>query len=163
MTIQSNKPLKYMGYSIVFQEVPDEVSLAFNISDCPYRCEGCHSKYLWEYNGDNFLLYLEDIIKRYKDFISCLCIMGGDQNMSEIEQALRIAKKYNLNTCIYSGSDSIDMFENVLPLLDYIKIGCYNSELGGLDKKTSNQHMYKLTDGTIKEDITYKFRKNKDE
>ena len=43
--------LKYLGYSIVFQEVPDEVTLAINISGCPHKCEGCHSKYLWEYDG----------------------------------------------------------------------------------------------------------------
>ena len=40
--------LKYVNTDIVFQEIPDEVTLAVNISNCPCRCPGCHSEYLWE-------------------------------------------------------------------------------------------------------------------
>ena len=40
--------LKYVNTGIVFQEIPDEVTLAINISNCPCRCPGCHSHYLWE-------------------------------------------------------------------------------------------------------------------
>ena len=40
--------LKYVNSSVVFQEIPDEVTLAINISNCPCHCPGCHSKYLWE-------------------------------------------------------------------------------------------------------------------
>ena len=38
--------LKYVNTGIVFQEIPDEVTLAINISNCPCRCPGCHSRYL---------------------------------------------------------------------------------------------------------------------
>ena len=40
--------LKYVNTGIVFQEIPDEVTLAINISNCPCHCPGCHSHYLWE-------------------------------------------------------------------------------------------------------------------
>ena len=40
--------LKYVNTGIVFQEIPDEVTLAINISGCPCQCPGCHSQYLWE-------------------------------------------------------------------------------------------------------------------
>ena len=40
--------LKYVNTGVVFQEIPDEVTLAINISNCPCRCPGCHSHYLWE-------------------------------------------------------------------------------------------------------------------
>ena len=40
--------LKYVNTDIVFQEIPDEVTLAINISNCPCHCPGCHSHYLWE-------------------------------------------------------------------------------------------------------------------
>ena len=43
--------LKYANFDIVFQEVPEEVTLAINISNCPNQCPGCHSKYLWENKG----------------------------------------------------------------------------------------------------------------
>ena len=87
--------LKYINYAIVFQEVPDEISLAINISGCRYRCRGCHSKHLWEYKGNYLLEDLEDIINS-NEFITCVCFMGGDQNMKELEEALRICKKHNL-------------------------------------------------------------------
>lgn len=32
--------LKYAGYDIVFQEIPDEVTLALNLSGCPNGCPG---------------------------------------------------------------------------------------------------------------------------
>ena len=35
--------LKYAGYDIVFQEIPDEVTLAISLTNCPNRCPGCHS------------------------------------------------------------------------------------------------------------------------
>ena len=38
--------LKYYNYDIVFQEYPDEVTLAINLTMCPNRCVGCHSAYL---------------------------------------------------------------------------------------------------------------------
>ena len=34
--------LKYVDYDIAFQEIPDEVTLAINLSNCPHRA-GCHS------------------------------------------------------------------------------------------------------------------------
>ena len=40
--------LKYVNTDVVFQEIPDEVTLAINISNCPCHCPGCHSRYLWE-------------------------------------------------------------------------------------------------------------------
>ena len=39
--------LKYVNCGIVFQEIPDEVTLSINISNCPCHCPGCHSNYLW--------------------------------------------------------------------------------------------------------------------
>ena len=38
--------LKYVDAKVVFAEVPDEVTLAINISNCPCQCKGCHSSYL---------------------------------------------------------------------------------------------------------------------
>ena len=35
--------LKYTTHDIVFQEFPDEVTLAVNLSRCPNACPGCHS------------------------------------------------------------------------------------------------------------------------
>ena len=38
--------------SVVFLEIPDEICCAINISNCPHRCDGCHSQYLRKDIGD---------------------------------------------------------------------------------------------------------------
>lgn len=151
--------LKYLGYSIVFQEVPDEVTLAINISGCPHKCEGCHSKYLWEYKGNYISDDLEDLIKKYDGLITCVCFMGGDQNILELTNLSLLVKRYNLKTALYSGLDDDGI--HLVPLykrFDYIKIGHYDQSLGGLNQKTTNQKMYQSI-GSDWEDITYKFWK----
>lgn len=161
---EDNRPLKYMGYSIVFQEVPNEVSLAFNISGCPYDCMGCHSGYLKKYDGNFLMDDLEELIEHYHLFISCVCFFGGDQNMNELTIALKIAKKYGLKTCLYTGCDSLEKFKDILPVLNYLKIGGYKHELGGLRSKKTNQIMFKIKKGgKVLENITHFFQEDKNE
>ena len=71
--------LKYVNTGIVFQEIPDEVTLAINISNCPCRCPGCHSHYLWDDIGMPLNTEaIDDFIQRYGNDITCLSYMGGD-------------------------------------------------------------------------------------
>lgn len=147
-----HKPLKYIGYAIVFQEVYNETTLAFSISGCPYHCNGCHSQYLWEYEGDNLIENIERIINKYSGYITCVCFMGGDQNMGELIEALKICKKIGLKTCIYSGSSDMSKFKDAIPYLDWLKLGRYEEKLKsinhiehGVKLATSNQHLYKIT------------------
>ena len=153
--------LKYLGYSIVFQEVPNEVTLAINISGCPHRCEGCHSQYLWEYEGDYILDDLVSLIEKYKGLITCVCFMGGDQNTDDLMTCIGIVKKYGLKTCLYTGLDEMGiLLPNILDSLDYIKVGRYIEELGGLDSDKTNQRFYKKENSTFN-DITYIFKKTR--
>ena len=145
------KPLKFMGYAIVFQEVYNETTLAFTISGCPYHCNGCHSQYLWEYEGDNLIENMEQIINKYGGYITCVCFMGGDQNMDELIEALRICKNIGLKTCVYSGSSDMLKFKDALPYLDWLKLGGYEERLKsynhiehGVKLATANQHLYKI-------------------
>lgn len=153
--------LKYLGYSIVFQEVPDEVTLAINISGCPHRCEGCHSQYLWEYEGNYISDDLVGLIEKYKELITCVCFMGGDQNRIELMQLAHIVDYYGLNVALYSGLPSRFSLYGVAVYFNYIKVGAYDSSLGGLTSKTTNQRMYRQINkpSNIWEDITYKFWK----
>ena len=76
--------LRYTDYDIVFQEIPDEVTLAINISNCPNRCKGCHSAYLMEDVGD--LLTEESLsalLQKYGSAATCVCFMGGDAEPME--------------------------------------------------------------------------------
>lgn len=137
------KHLKYTHYNIAFQEVPNETSLIFNISGCPYQCDGCHSMYLWQWKGKFLYKDIRKIIEEYKSFITCVCFMGGDQNIEELLNFLTICKEYNLKTCLYTGADEIE-FPYLFNLLDYIKIGHYDKNLGGLNSPTTNQKFYKI-------------------
>ena len=151
------KPLKYISYAIVFQEVPNETTLVFNISGCPYHCEGCHSQYLWEYEGDNLLpINMINVINKYKDYITCICFMGGDQNIEELTEALKICKSLGYKTCVYSGSSNMSIFEKTLHYLDWLKLGKYNKNFSsdnhiefGVKLATTNQHLYKIKNGRL--------------
>ena len=155
--------LKYANYDIVFQEVPEEVTLAINISNCPNQCPGCHSKYLWENIGKNLdKSELDRLVSQYKSGITCVCFMGGDaepKEVSELAKQLKINNK-NLKMAWYSGKNELP--EDVsIEHFDYIKLGRYVAELGPLDSATTNQRMIqRLADGRIK-DITEFFQKKK--
>ena len=149
--------LKYLGTSIVFQEVPDEISLAINISGCPHRCGGCHSKYLWDYKGNYIMDDLQSLIEKYKGYITCICFMGGDQNLSELNVLTDIIHSNDIRCCLYSGDDNLNL-DSVL-FFDYVKIGSYHQSLGGLSSENTNQRMYKKDDTGSFNDITYKFKK----
>ena len=145
--------LKCYSYDIVCQEIPDEISLAVNISCCPNRCPGCHSPWLWEDAGESMTEeFLEALIGKYKDAITCFCFMGGDAEPSEIERlAFWIKEKYpHVKTAWYSGNDRIAEGFDILSL-DYVKIGTFRQELGGMQSPTTNQALYMIeSDGNLK-------------
>ena len=70
--------LRYINTDIVFQEFPDEVTLAINILGCPCRCPGCHSQFLWANRGDELTAEaLSALIHCAKDTITCVGFMGA--------------------------------------------------------------------------------------
>lgn len=149
--------LKYVDTLVSFQEVPDEISLCINISNCPCRCEGCHSPYLAEDVGEyltpNKLL---ELISSNKG-ISCVSFMGGDSNPGDINGLAAVIRyQTNLKIAWYSGRQYTPEGLN-LSYFDYIKVGPYIPKLGGLDKETTNQIMYKVDNGNLI-DITYRFK-----
>ena len=151
--------LKYFDKAIVFQEIPDEVSLAINITNCPHRCKNCHSPYLREDIGKE-LTYeeLDSLLKnRINQNVSCILFMGGDSSHSDIvDLSNYIHTKYKYKVAMYSGDDIVDY--DLLNCLDYYKYGSYQEDKGGLDKITTNQVMLSIEKGEIK-DITKKFQK----
>ncbi len=152
--------LKFADYDIVFQEVPGEVTLALNISNCPNNCPGCHSAYLMNDVGMPLTEdALDDLFAKYGKSITCVCFMGGDREPLEIQKcALYVKQHTKCKTAWYSGRDCIPDYFSIQSL-DFIKLGPYIESLGGLDSPTTNQHFYKISaDGNL-EDWTYKFRK----
>lgn len=140
------KQLKCYNYDIVAQEIPDEITLALNISGCPNRCPGCHSPWLW---GDEGLEvnehFLNLVLGKYGEDITCVCIMGGDQAPSSVNAVAAFIKSNyaGLKTAWYSGAEEISHLVE-LSNFDFIKIGPYIQERGGLRSKNTNQIFYKV-------------------
>lgn len=159
--------MKYVDAKVVFQEIPDEITLAISISGCTIHCAGCHSKYLWDDIGELLTIdSLKQLIEKNSG-ITCVCFMGGDSNPLLIAKfAYFIKNNYpSLKVAWYSGQESlIDGFEKVLPYFEYIKLGPYKQECGGLDNPNTNQKLFGIIniDGFYRMvDITYKFWKTK--
>ena len=151
--------LKYVNTDIVFQEIPDEVTLAINISNCPCHCPGCHSQYLWEDIGQPLNTdAIDDFVAQYGTDISCISFMGGDAAPREVNMlAQYIHETYpQFKVAWYSGRTVISRLV-VKTDFDYIKIGPYIEHLGPLKSKTTNQRMYRKTDDDTFEDITERF------
>ena len=153
--------LKYVNTGIVFQEIPDEVTLAINLSGCPCRCPGCHSTYLWGDTGRPLTpMALEALVGQYAGSITCVCFMGGDADPHEIARLSDKVRELRpaLRTGWYSGRDTLP--EGIdAATFDYVKLGGYVQTYGGLDSPTTNQRMYAVSrDGTMT-DITARFRK----
>jgi anaerobic ribonucleoside-triphosphate reductase activating protein len=147
--------LKYYNYDIVFQEIPDEVTLAVNITNCPHRCVGCHSPHLHLDIG-NVLdsAALDGLLAKYGRHITCVCFMGGDRQPKEVALLARqIHQNTHLKVAWYSGNDIMPKYAN---LFDYVKVGGYRENLGGLRARTTNQRLYKFSSGK-QEDITERF------
>lgn len=152
--------MKYVNESVVFQEIPDEVTLAINISNCPCRCPGCHSKYLWGDVGDELThIVLDKMISKYDGAITCVSFMGGDASVSDVNDlAIYIRNIHpDLKVAWYSGRTVLSSKINK-NYFDYIKIGPYIAHLGPLNSKTTNQVMYKRNANNEWEDITYRFQ-----
>lgn len=152
--------LKFVGYDIVFREVPDEVTLAVNLSLCDNHCPGCHSPYLQTDAGEELTdEVLTALVRPYLGEVTCLGLMGGDNDPERVAQICRYAKKTwggQLRTAWYSGRSSAPQGID-LSALDYLKLGPYVARLGSLDKPTTNQRLYRLHAGAEPEDITARF------
>lgn len=151
--------LKYVDYDIVFQEFPDEVTMAINITNCPNRCVGCHSPQLRDnigYSLNEEVLAL--LLEKYGESITCIGFMGGDADPEKIEILARFVKEHFSNKMKvgwYSGKNKLpDNFD--LQWFDYIKLGPFIPEKGNLRSLSTNQRMFKIEDKQMR-DVTYRF------
>lgn len=155
--------IKYVNHDIVFQEYPDEVTLAINLSLCPNHCEGCHSAFLAGNVGEELTAErLFALIDSYLGTITCVGLQGGDNDTDELLRLLAAVKEHygsKLCTGWYSGRDWIPEAEVLRSTLDYLKTGPYIPKHGPLSSPDTNQRFYRVeADGTLT-DLTYRFAK----
>ena len=142
--------------SVTFSEIPDEICLCINISNCPHRCLGCHSSYLQTDIGVELTNDILDSIIDNNEGVTCVVFMGGDSDKGSLKKLGAFVKSKRLKSAWYSGESNLSI-DNYKDYFDYIKVGPYIKELGPLNSNTTNQRMYSLINGI--EDITYRFLK----
>ena len=148
--------LKVASFDIVFQEIPGEVTLALNLSNCPCHCPGCHSQHLAEDIGEEVNEeLLNGLLARYGAMITCVAFMGGDAEPEEVAKWAEWVKERALKTAWYSGRMNMPKDEKAF---DYVKLGPYIESLGGLKSEKTNQRIYKRVDDSWI-DITSSFWK----
>ena len=140
--------LKYVNYDIVFQEYPDEVTLAINLSLCPNRCPGCHSAYLQQDMGEELTAErLFALLSTYAGEITCVGFMGGDNDPAAIMTLARHVKESPATKHVkvgwYSGRPQLPKAFDAAAL-DYVKLGPYIAAQGPLSSPTTNQHLYRI-------------------
>ena len=154
--------------SVVFNEIPDEVTLAIEITNCPGHCEGCHSPWLREDIGEELT---PETLRRLIDEnrgVTCVCFMGEGKDpraLKYLALSVRLRSDYPYRTALYSGRNEVEKEYDTY--FDYIKVGPYIPKYGPLNKETTNQRLYKIEERfgtdfdveTIRHDITYKFWK----
>lgn len=153
--------VKYHNFDVVFAEIPGETTLAFNITNCPNHCPGCHSPHLTADEGheldDAELLAL---LACYGRSVTCVCFMGGDAEPHTIARLAGLVRKTYpvLHTGWYSGRETLpEGFETTA--FDFIKLGGWVEAQGPLSSPTTNQRLYRIGPDGGMEDITERFRR----
>lgn len=149
--------LKYVDTIIGFAEVPDEVTLCLNLSNCPCHCKGCHSVYLAEDIGEPLDEATLKKLIRQNTGITCVALLGGDADQIGVNELCKIIHDEGLKSCWYSGRSEVPLWVERANL-DYLKLGPYIKKCGALDSKTTNQRFYKVENGKFI-DMTWKFWK----
>lgn len=162
--------LKYLRSDVVCQEIPDEISLAVAISGCQVRCKECHSRFLWEDKGEWLSIPAIEQLLNEQRGVTCLLLLGGEH---DIDTLIRVFMHFHksIKTAWYCGLDRVPKDKiGILDYLDFVKLGHFDLDLGGLSSPTTNQRLYQYDpyyDGNIEgliagwRDITYKFKKIK--
>lgn len=151
---------------VTFAEIPDEICLSFNISNCQNRCVGCHSPELRQDIGE--VLTVESLAQAIKanDGITCVLFLGEGNDTHELLALSNAAHDLGLKSALYSGREYDEIEPEIWETFDYVKVGPYVKLFGPLNAPTTNQRLYKLThvasnnsfpENVQKVDITEKF------
>lgn len=85
--------LKFTDTQVTFAEVPDEITLCINLSNCPCHCKGCHSSYLAEDIGQVLTIgRIEKLLERHRG-ITAVCFMGGDNDPELVNHYAHLIKE----------------------------------------------------------------------
>lgn len=138
-----------MQARLVFQEVPDEISLAILVTGCPVGCAGCHSAASWnELSGTELSSEaLDSLLRRHARVLTCVVFLGGEWHEEDLARRLDQIRERGLKTCLYTGLEEHEVPASIRARLDFLKVGPYMAERGGLQSPDTNQKFIDLRDG----------------
>ena len=99
---------------------------------------------------------LSELIGKYSAAITCFCFMGGDAEPFEVERIARWIRESfpTIKTAWYSGKEALpEGFD--ANVMDFIKLGPFIQELGGLKSPNTNQALYRILPGGVFEKIAF--------
>lgn len=108
--------LKFVDTKVVFQEIPDEITLCINLSRCPCHCPNCHSSYLAEDIGETLTITrIEKLIKENKG-ITAICFMGGDNDPKLINHYAKTIKNSYIKEieAVYKINQSVSLSKGII-------------------------------------------------
>jgi anaerobic ribonucleoside-triphosphate reductase activating protein len=73
--------------------------------------------------------------------------MGGDGSPEEVVKLAKFIRQYSMKTAWYSGN--MKPYNDAPNYFDYIKLGRYVKERGGLDSPNTNQRFYSVENGKM--------------
>lgn len=143
--------LKYYRKDVCFQEVPNEISLSFSIVGCPHNCKNCSWKNTVENEEKHDLTdsVYSSFLNKYNGLASCILFLGGEWEQEDLVRKLKMAKKNGYKTCLYTGHELTQVSDELKKELDFIKVGPYIEEKGGLNNPNTNQRFIDLTNNKI--------------
>lgn len=138
------------SYGITLSEIPDRITLYFEIGSCQSACPGCHSPHLAQ--PPQNLTPLETMASITEAAANkgadALVLLGGTTNGLADKDLITILRHLGtiLPCCLYSGSNDEERDKNIAAqaLCHWLKTGSYKEDLGGLASPTTNQRFYQL-------------------
>ena len=85
--------IKYKDYFVVFEEIPDRISLAVNITNCQNNCIGCHSPELRLNNGEELTEEVIDKLIKENYGIDCFLFMGEGKDYGRLMELAQYIKE----------------------------------------------------------------------
>lgn len=143
--------LQYYRKDICFQEVPNEISISFSIAGCPHNCKNCSWKNTIDKEEKKNLTntIYSMFLNKYKGLASCVLFLGGEWEQEDLICKLKMAKEKGYKTCLYTGCNLSQISEQLKQNLDFIKVGPYIEEKGGLSNPNTNQKFIDLINNKI--------------
>lgn len=127
---------------VVVEEIPDRVTLALEISNCPGNCKGCHSPFLQTDIGEELTTDIIDGLIADNFGVNCVLLLGEGKDPEALRTLARHVRSAhpNMEVALYSGRSVVE--DDLFDIFDYVKTGPYIAECGPLNDRNTNQRLY---------------------